>query len=147
MHISDQAQPPRGILTLDFFRAGIHIEHFSEPQLIVDQGRSNVTRLLGGDVANLHIAQIGFGTNGAAALPGNTALTGAFVKSIDGHSYPSATSVLFNFSLAAGEANGLSIIEFGLLTASGLLHARKVRGGAFLKEADLSLSGTWQLLY
>jgi len=147
MQISDLAQAHRGIFTLDIYRKGKLIEHFVDDNLIVDQGRTNVTRLLGGDSANLQIAQIGFGTSNAVAAPGNTALTSAFVKAIDSHSYPSATSVLFKFSLGTGEANGKAIYEFGLLTASGLLHARKVRGGALMKESDLSLAGTWQLLY
>lgn len=147
MQISDLAQSCRGIFTLDISRRGELIEHFVDDNLIVDQGRTNVTRLLGGDGANLQIAKIGFGTSNAVASPGNTALTNAFVKAIDSHSYPSTTSVLFNFSLGTGEANDKAIYEFGLLTESGLLHARKVRGGALMKESDLSLAGTWQLLY
>jgi hypothetical protein len=147
MQIFDPAQKGRGIFTLDIYRRGELIEHFVDDNLIVDQGRTNITRLLGGDGANLQIAQIGFGISNAVAVPGNTALTGSYVKAIDSHSYPSATSVLFNFSLAVGEANGMAIYEFGLLTASGLLHARKVRGGPLMKASDLSLTGTWQLLY
>lgn len=147
MRISDGSKAARGIFTLDIFRHGELLEHYVDDNLIVDQGRTNVTRLLGGDGANLQIAQIGFGTNGAVAVPGNTSLTGAYIKAIDAHSYPSATSVLFNFSLGTAEANGMAIFEFGLFTASGLLHARKIRAGSLAKASDLSLSGTWQLLY
>lgn len=147
MRISDSSKVARGIFTLDIFRRGELLEHYEDDNLIVDQGRTNITRLLGGDGAGLQIAQIGFGTNGAVALPGNTALTGAYIKAIDAHAYPTATSVLFNFSLGTTEANGMAIYEFGLFTMSGLLHARKVRGGPLAKASDLSLSGTWQLLY
>lgn len=147
MRISDELKSARGIFTLDIFRRGELLEHYTDDNLIVDQGRANVALLLGGDGSGLSITKIGFGTNNSVALPGNSSLVGAYVKTIDSHSYPTATSVLFSFSLASGEANNMQINEFGLLTTSGLLHARKVRGGPLAKESDLSLSGTWQLLY
>lgn len=147
MNLRDIALPARGIFSLDVFLRGVLVDRFCDDNLIVNRGRTNVTRLIGGDVAGLSVAKIGFGTNGTAAAPGNTALTGAFVKNLDSKSYPDDYSVLFNFSLAANEANGLQIQEFGLLTASGLLHARKVRGGVLVKDSDLSLTGTWQLIY
>lgn len=147
MLLSDKSGSPRGVFSLLTFRNGELIDEYVDENLIVSRGRTNVVRLLGGDVTGLSVAKIGFGTNGAAASPGNTSLTDSFVKNIDGHSYPEDFSVLFSFSLAAGEANGKHIQEFGLLTSSGLLHARKVRGGALVKDSDLSLTGTWKLIY
>lgn len=147
MLINDIAPPSRGVFVLDIYRRGDLIEHYVDDNLIVNRGRTNVVRLLGNDGTGLHIASIGFGTSGIAAAAGNTALTDAYVKAIDAKSYPDDYSVLFSFSLGTGEANGKSIQEFGLLTASGLLHARKVRGGALIKDSDLSLTGTWKLMY
>lgn len=146
MLIIDQSAPARGVFTLNVFRHGELIDQFSDDNLIVNQGRTNVARALGGE-HDYRIASIGFGVNGSAAAPTNTALQGAFIKPIDAVSYPDAYSVLFSFSLAAGEANGLQIQEFGLITGSGLLHARKVRGGILVKDQDLALSGTWKLMY
>ena len=147
MRISDLSAPARGVFTLNVFRRGELIDQYRDDNLIVDRGRTNVVRLLGGADSGLRIAKIGFGTNGAAAAPANTVLQGAFIKSLDAAEYPDAYSVLFRFSLGSDEANGLGIQEFGLLTLSGLLHARKVRGGVLVKDSDLALSGTWKLMY
>lgn len=147
MDFIDEQQKPRGIFLLNIYHKDKLIERFEDDNLIVTVGRESVARLVGGDVAGRSVTQIGFGTNGTTANPANTALTGAFVKAIDSHSYPVGTSVQFNFSLGTSEANGLSISEFGLLTSAGYLHARKVRNGPLLKDVDISLMGTWTLVY
>jgi hypothetical protein len=148
MQLSDQHDKARGIFAIDVFRHGVLVEHFEDDNLIVDLGREIVTKLLGGDVSGRSIAKIGFGTNGSAAAPGNVALTGSFIKSIDARSYPTTTSVSFTFSLSTAEANGLEIREFGLITSAGTLFARKVRtAGALIKDSDMSISGSWRLLY
>lgn len=147
MRIIDQSAHARGIFTLNVFHRGELIDQFSDDNLIVNRGRANVVRLLGGASYDHRITKIGFGTNGSAAAPENTALQGAHIKTVDAVSYPDAYSVLFGFSLGASEANGLQIQEFGLITQSGLLHARKVRGGILVKDSDLALSGTWKLMY
>lgn len=147
MRLSDTHGPSKGIFRLNVFVRGELVEKFEEDNLLVDQGRANVVHLLGGDGANLQITQIGFGTSGVAPAAGNTALTGQFLKALTSHSYPTATSVQFNFDLATTDANGLMIMEFGLITASGTLHARKVRAAALAKASDMSLSGSWTLLY
>ncbi len=147
MQLRDTHGPSKGIFRLNVFVRGELVDEYEETNLLVDQGRSNVTRLLGGDGANLQITQIGFGTSGIVPAAGNTALTNQFLKTLTSHSYPTATSVQFNFDLATTDANGLMIMEFGLITASGTLHARKVRSAALAKASDMSLSGSWALLY
>lgn len=147
MNLLDVSPPPRGIFTLNVFWRGLLDDQFTDDNLIVNRGRTNVSRLVGGDVAGLSVTKIGYGTNGTPAAHGNTVLASPYVKALDGKTYPDDYSVLFNFSLGANEANGMQIKEFGLLTASGLLHARKVRGGVLVKDSDLSLTGTWQLIY
>lgn len=147
MYLSDESPYGRGIFSMNVYRRGILVERYEDSNLIVTQGRINVVKLLGGDVLGNSITKIGFGVSNLTTVPGNTALVTPFVKNLNSHTYPTATSVLFNFSLSAAEANGLAISEFGLLTTSGLMHARKVRGGVLLKDADLSITGTWQLLY
>lgn len=136
----------RGVFAVDIYRRGEIIEQFVDDNLIVDRGRTNVVQLLGG-VSGLNITKIGFGTGGTAASPGNTALTDSYIKAIDGVSYPDSFSVRFAFTLGANEANGKNILEFGLFTADNHLHARKVRSGAIVKDEDLTLSGSWTLMY
>ena len=148
MNLSDTHQRPAGIFDLQIWRRGELVESYCDHNLIVDVGRNAVTLLIGGDGAGLSVTKIGFGTGATPADPSNTSLTSGFIKAVDAHSYPTQTSVSFQFSLLASEANGLLINEFGLITASGALFARKVRtAGPLTKDNDLALSGSWTLLY
>lgn len=150
MQIHDAASKPRGMFRLDIFNCGELIEQYHEENLIVDRGRTNVAQLLAGS-ANLHISQLGFGVGTAAAAAGNTALTSAEYVAVS--VTPPSTSgltlyqVKFDFVIGSSVGNGKAITEFGLFTASGLLHARKVRTGAINKNSDLTLSGSWLLEY
>jgi len=147
MLLRDKNHPMRGVFTLDVFRRGELLEHYEDNNLIVDAGRAIQAQLLGGDVDGRPVVSVAFGTNGLPAAPGDTAITGRFIKPVDGHGYPIPTTVAFHFSLAADEANGLPITEFGLITGNDTLYARKVRQGAIMKELDLTLTGTWQILF
>lgn len=144
---------PTGYLVLDAYRGGELVErielveHFEGENLIVDGSKQTHARLLGGDVTNRSVTQIGFGTNGTAPVGGNTALTSAYMKAIDAVSYPATNQVQFAFSLGSGEANGKAIMEFGLFTAAGVLYARKVRTAALNKDSDLSFTGTWTITF
>ena len=138
---------PTGRLHLEVWRHGRRIEVFDAPNLVVNGYRLVQSRLLGGDVTNRSITQFGVGTNGAAPVPGNTSLTGAYLNALTGVTYPASNQVRFAFELASGEANGLSIQEFGLLCADGTLYARKVRSATLLKDAGISLTGTWTITF
>jgi len=63
-------------------------------------------------------------------------------KAIDSADYPTANSVRFNWTLGTGDANGITIQEFGLLNDSNVLFARKVRAG-IVKTSAISLIGNW----
>lgn len=154
MQISDHIDArPSGILVLDVFRHGklidqiCHVERFEGPNLVVDNYKVTHARMLGGDVANRSVTHFGVGTSGTAPAAGNTTLAGAYTKAIDSVSYPASNSVRFAFSVAANEANGKAILEFGLFTAGGLLYARKTRTTALNKESDISFSGTWTITF
>lgn len=136
---------PEGIFSLEVWRRGELIEVYEDENLVVDASKQQLARLIGGDVANRSITKIGFGTSGTAPVGGNIGLTGAYVKALGTVTYPVAGSVQFAFTLGTTEANGLSIMEFGLFTAGDILFARKVRTGAIVKDSDLALAGTWQI--
>ena len=72
-------------------------------------------------------------------------MTVAYVKLLGGVTYPTTNSVEFAFTLGTSEANGKSIMEFGLFTAGDVLFARKTRAGAIVKDSDLSLAGSWRI--
>ena len=145
LKLQDYAELPSGLFVLNVFRKGELVERFEERNLIVDNSKQIHARLLGGDVTNRSVTQIAYGTNGTAPAAGNTTIAGAYSKMLDGTTYPATNQVQFAFSLGSGEANGMSIIEFGLLTAGATLYARKVRTGAIYKDTDVSFSGTWTI--
>lgn len=148
MHLVDEwGQRPSGLFELRVFRRGRLIEEWAERNLVVDNYKVTHASLLGGDTANRSVTQISVGTNGTAPAAGNTAITNPFTKAVSGVTYPTSSQVRFSFSIGTAEANGKAIMEFGLLTAGGLLYARKTRAAALNKESDISFSGTWTLSF
>lgn len=139
---------PRGELYYEVRRAGKLIEVVRERNLIVDNSKTIHAKLLGGTSLNQTVTQFGVGTSGTAPVGGNTALTAPFLKAIDGSpTFPATGQVQFAFSLATTEANGLAIMEFGLLTANNTLYARRVRATALNKASDISLAGLWLITF
>lgn len=138
----------RGRFILDVWRAdGTLAAHFEDDNLIVNGAKSQLARLVAGDGAGRHITHIGFGAGTGAANPNDTALAaGAFWKPVLSVSYPAAGQAAFAWSLSTAEANGMAITEFGLRCADGTLFARKVRA-AIHKSDDLSLTGTWTIIF
>lgn len=149
MHPFDIIEPPSGRFVLAVRHKGLLVPALcmDEKNLIVNGSKAIHAALLGGTVANNSVTKIAFGTNGTAPAGGDTALSGAFVKAVDGVTYPTSSSVQFAFSLASAENNGMAILEFGLLTQGGALYARKVRSVALNKDSDLSFSGTWTITF
>ena len=145
--IDSQLDAPSGRLVLNVFRGSELVEVFDEQNLIVVGSKQTHARLLGGDTTNRSVTKFGVGTNGTAPAAGNTALTGSFVKAIDSVEYPASNQVKFNFSLSSAEANGMAILEFGLLTGGDVLYARKVRAAALNKDSDISISGSWTITF
>lgn len=137
----------KGTLNYRVFKNDILIEEFSDQNLLVDGLKSSLAHLVAGDTTNRAIAKIGFGSSGTAPSPSNTTLTDLYARGIGPASYPSATSVLFAWELPANESNGLSILEFGLLTANNTLVARRVRSTAILKASDIRLQGSWGISF
>lgn len=125
---------------------GLLIDHWRDENLIVDGAREMLARLIAGDGSGDNVTHIGFGASSEPASPNDTGLISAHWRPLSGHSYPSPGKVQFDFVLSTTEANGLTIREFGLRTASGELFSRKVRGG-IEKNSDISLEGTWTITF
>lgn len=147
MQLHDDVPACVGHFRLEVRRNGELIEVMDEPNIIVTGSKQVLAKLLGGLVSGQSVTQIGFGTSLAAAAAGNSALTGQYAKALDSVNYPAADKVQFNFSLGSGEANGMGIGEFGLLTAGATLFARKVRTSLLNKESDLSFTGSWTIQF
>ena len=157
--IVDKTRKPRGVFKLRMYR---HvngkrrlIEVFEDKNLIVDLARITMAHLVAGEVTHevsgvvkgRHITTMGFGTDGTEPEEPDTMLTDAFTKALDGFEYPVDGRVQFNWSLGTGEANGKAIREFGLFCADGSLFARRVREMPINKEDDISLEGTWTIIF
>ena len=147
MKLSDFSQAPSGLFLLNVFRRGKLIEVFEEKNLIVNNSKQIHANLLGGNTANQSLTQIAYGTNSTAASATDTAITAPYYKPFDSVTYPASNQVQFNFSLGTTEDNGVTIWEFGLLTPTNVLYARKVRSAGLAKASDLSLTGSWTISF
>jgi hypothetical protein len=141
-----EINPIMGDFSLDVYRGGKLIYEIREKNLVVASGRQSVARLLGGSGANKQVTQISFGTNGTDAADGDSSITGEFKKALNLTTYPETNSVLFQFTLETGEANGMAIREFGLLSQDNTLFARRARE-VINKTSDLRLEGTWKIIF
>jgi len=136
----------RGIFELNLYRQGVLIEHYREENMIMNNAKDALAKLIAGDGTGKTITKIGFGTNGNGPTPDDTSLTNPFIKQLSSRSYPQTGQVTFNFTLATTEANGMSIREFGLICSDNTLFARKTRG-AIEKSNDISLEGAWTIIF
>lgn len=120
------------------------IDNYTEKNLVVTLGHTNIARLLGGHTDGLAISKIALGTNGTDPVLTDSTITAAFIKNISGVAYPEANSVRFSWEVDSTEANGMTIREFGLLTSANTLCARKVRTD-IVKTSAVRLIGTWKI--
>lgn len=142
----DQAPWPSGVLRVDVFCHGRLVESDTGGNLVVAGHGPIQAALLSGNGAGKNLAQIGFGSNTAVPVPGNTDLSAdAYFKPLDGISFPAANQIAVAFSLGLFEALGISLSEYGLLTSDGTLYARRVRISPLLKDSSIQLTGTWTI--
>jgi hypothetical protein len=149
-YLEEQGKKPlEGILRYTVYKNGVPVEDVEEHNLIVTAGRTQMARLLAGDLTGKQVTKISFGTNGAAPALADTQITNAFTKNLLGLSYPAAGQVRFNWSLAITEANGKAILEFGLICQDLTLFSRRTResGKPINKESDISLEGDWTIIF
>lgn len=138
--------PLRGNFRLVVKKNGKVIEEYEDHNMIMNVAKTAMAHLIGGAGSGKTIAKIGFGTNGNGPSPADTGLTGSYSKNVANVSYPATGQVQFNWLLATTEANGMSIKEFGLICGDTTLFARKTRG-AIEKQDDISLDGSWTIIF
>ena len=148
----EKQKPLKGVLAYKVYKhvggERILIEEVIDNNLIVDMAREQMAHLIAGDtVANRKMAKIGFGLNGNDAVVADEGLLSAFIKNLDGYEFPVRTQVRFNWSLSISEANGMAIREFGLFMLNNALFARRTRNTPLNKESDISLEGTWTIIF
>lgn len=147
--MNNESLPPlKGEFVLDIIDAktGSVIEHYEDRNLVVNNGRQIVMLLLGSANTNKKLSKLAVGTNSTQPVGSNTAITGAYTKNLGAVTYPTISSVRFDWSLGAGEANGMAIAEFGILSTDSTLFARKVRE-VINKNSDIILNGNWTISF
>jgi hypothetical protein len=135
----------QGLFQAKVFRSGELVEEILERNFIVNAARLQMTHLIAGDVTGRNIAKIAFGTDGSNPALSDTVIMNQYAKPVLGFSYSENCTVQFNWNLLVSEANGMAILEFGLLTADGKLFARKTRVNPIYKEPDISIEGHWTI--
>ncbi len=144
MKIVDQLHNPTGTLHLIAYDSvGVEVWRHTEHNLIVDTGYNVAAEALAG-VPGARIDKVAVGTNGAEPNTSDTQIADPFHTSIQSVEYPTPTTVRFNFTFGYGDAVGMSIREFGLLTEDGRLFSRKVRQ-PIEKTVHMSLVGAWDI--
>jgi hypothetical protein len=136
-----------GIFQMKVFKAGILIEEYEDRNLIVNGARVQMAHLLSGNVDDMHVTQIAFGTNGTPPVVFDADITNQFAKNLEAFSYPEIGRVQFDWELLTTEDNGMAILEFGLLSEDGTLFARKTRTNPIFKESDISIEGHWTIIF
>lgn len=138
----------KGLFYLEIIcaKTGVILEKYQDNNLVVNSGRTAVVTLLGAGGTTKNLTQLSVGTNGTAPAGTDTAITGAFTKALGTVSYPTISSVKYEFQLGAGDANGIGIREFGILCADDTLFARKTRE-LINKNSDIILNGTWTISF
>ena len=138
-------QKIHGIFRLRIFKSGKLIEAIVDDNMVVSSGNSLSAHLLAG--ASTPITKIGVGTSIITPTKNDITLVNPQYKNIASYDFPSPGQVNFDWVITETDFNGMTINEFGLLTSGNTLFARKVRTQSIQKTADISLSGTWTIVF
>jgi hypothetical protein len=148
-------KPVRGILNYKVFKDGVLIEEVKGRNLILNGARVQMAHLVAGDFSGRNITKIAIGVNGTPPTVTDVTLNGTFMKSIDSYSFPAMGQVQFDWSLGTTEANGMAILEFGLMSDDETLFSRRIRedengdpvNKPINKESDISIIGQWIIIF
>lgn len=128
------------------------------PNLFVDQGRQLLAYAFGfrAPIANYTCQNFGVGTGVTAAKITDVALEAPVaLASRGGATFAPVTSIDFltsfvvrvGFTIAASDANGFLLTEYGLFSGNGTLLARFVRSVGINKTSDFAPTLTWRIRF
>lgn len=126
-------------------QSGKILDQFKESNLVVNLGRANVAKLIGGSPDGKPVTKVACGESSAPADLADTTLLNQFTKGIDSATYPAGNKVSFAFTFGETDANGLEIVEFGLFNSDSLMFARKVRETPIVKTSAIIIAGIWTI--
>jgi len=137
----------RGEVEFSIFENGVLKTTVKQKNLIVNLGYNTMTSRLSEVAANLYITQIGYGTGTTPVDITDTGITGAFIKALDGHSFPVINKVQFDWSLDYSENNGVDVSEFALFSEDGTTMFSKIVRPPISKNSSIRLEGTWTIIF
>lgn len=131
-----------GKFRLDVYENGKLVKRYVDKNLVVKGGRQAILNVMAAGTGFI-MQDISFGTNGTAPVDADNAITAPYTKPLSAVNivYPDVT---FDFNLGGGEANGMTIQEFGLKTNTGALFARKT-GISVNKTSSVTMVGAWTI--
>lgn len=125
--------------------------------LFLDQGRQLLAYCFGfrAPIENYTCQKFSVGTGTTASKVTDTALespvtlasSSSIMANVDSIDFLSPFVVRVGFTLAAGDANGYLLTEFGLLSGNGTLMSRKVRSVGINKTSDFAPTLTWRIRF
>lgn len=113
--------------------------------LVVDAGLNLIRDRLAG-TSSAYVTHLAVGTNAAAVTALQTTLSTEVFRNVLTQTITSSTkTVQFKLYLAANEANGNTLREIGLFTAStgGTMYARALLASPIVKNASTTVTFTW----
>lgn len=127
---------------------GALLSRARQHNLVVTAGRNLIRDLLKGDSAAT-LTHFALGTGSTAVTAADTTLQTEVFRDTLTQKTASAAQLTCTYYLATGSANGNTLREAGLLTASsgGTLYARVVLASAIAKTASISVTFTWDLTW
>lgn len=140
----ENMRPIQGTLHLTAYdEQNCKIWQLSESNMIVSGAYDITAEALAG-LASAKIVKVAVGINGTPPKNEDTLITNPVITDIQTIEYPKPGTVRFNFIFGYNDAVGMSICEFGLLSADGRLFARKVRQ-PIEKSKYASIVGAWEI--
>jgi hypothetical protein len=115
--------------------------------MVVNNGREQLTHLVAGDGALRYVNRMQYGTGSLAVTNTQTQLQQPItpLKTVT-PTYPTDYQTMFTAILGSADANGFSITEAALVAADGVMVARRVFA-AKNKLADKILTFDWTLSF
>lgn len=136
----------KGRVSLRIYDANDNLlESIEQENMVVNVGKQSLASLLGAATTDKRVSQIGFGTAATPTSSAQTSIENPFVKALDAVNY-SGSTVAFDYSLALGENNGVTIREFALFSDDDTMFSRIVRN-PIVKTSDIRLEGTWSITF
>jgi len=140
----EKLRPMKGELFLMVCKRSGSVYLSYDKNLIVNTGYVAAAECLAG-VSGAEISSLGMGSSWTAPDVTDTTLQNIVTVPLTSVTYPEPGSVRFNFEVGYDDANGLTIFEFGLVTADGRLFSRVTRSDYIEKSDEVMLVGYWQI--